>query len=196
MYWKQILLVSLVLALVSGCATKTKQEFEDKEDMVEKVNPFQDEFNQALQLMHQGKLELARVKLTAIHEKAPVLSGPMLNLALIAVQMKENSTAREWLDKVLALMPNHPVALTYSGLLAREEGMFALAEQNYRKALAGSPDYTPAIRNLAILLDLYRGKPEQALPLYERYQELQKTPDPQVNDWIFDLKQRLEAQAQ
>ncbi len=198
-----ILMASLILALLAGCASKQEKVPDLAADMAtaeaamkQAVSPYKGEFEVAVKLMQDGKLDEAKTRLLAIHKKAPNLTGPMLNLALIAVQKKQREGAREWLEKVLTLVPGHPVALTYSGLLAREDGMFSLAEQQYRLALKGHPNYTPAIRNLAILLDMYRGKPAEALPLYERYQSLQKTPDPQVNDWIFDLKQRLSAEAQ
>jgi lipoprotein NlpI len=193
-------MTGLMLALLAGCASKPEAPDPVAEmasadaAMQEAVNPYKGEFEAAVKLMQEGKVDDAKTRLLAIHKKAPNLTGPMLNLALIAAQKKQRDGAREWLDKVLTVVPNHPVALTYSGLIAREDGMFSLAEQQYRKALKAHPDYAPAIRNLAILLDMYRGKPAEALPYYERYQALQKTPDPQVNDWIFDVKQRLEAQ--
>lgn len=197
-----ILMTGLMLALLAGCASKPEKVPTLAADMAtadaamqQAVNPHKGEFEAAVKLMQDGKLDEAKARLMAIHKKAPNLTGPMLNLALIAVQKKQKQGARDWLDKILALVPGHPVALTYSGLLAREDGMFSLAEQQYRLALKGHPNYTPAIRNLAILLDMYRGKPAEALPLYERYQSLQKTPDPQVNEWIVDLKQRLTAEA-
>lgn len=198
---KNVAMTGLMLALLAGCASKPEAPDPVAEmasadaAMQEAVNPYKGEFDAAVKLMHDGKVDEAKERLMAIHKKAPNLTGPMLNLALIAAQKRQRDGAREWLEKVLTVVPGHPVALTYSGLLAREDGMFSLAEQQYRKALKAHPDYAPAIRNLAILLDMYRGKPAEALPLYERYQTLQNTPDPQVNDWIFDVKQRLESGA-
>jgi len=194
-----IAMTALVLVLLGGCASKQESPDPAAEmasadaAMKEAVNPYKGEFEAAVKLMRDGKLDAAKTSFLAIHKKAPNLTGPMLNLALIAAQKNQRDGARDWLERVLILVPNHPVALTYSGLLAREDGMFSLAEQQYRKAIKAHPNYAPAIRNLAILLDIYRGKPADALPLYERYQSLQKTQDPQVNDWIFDVKQRLEA---
>ena len=70
--------------------------------------------------------------------------------------------------------------------------MFEASEAFYRQSLAADPSYLPAIRNLAILLDLYLGRLQEALPLYEQYQSMLDKPDSQVKDWIFDLKRRLE----
>ena len=82
-------------------------------------------------------------------------------------------------------------SLNQLGLLAREQGKFEQAEQYYRQALAIQPDQPQVLRNLAILLDLYRGKLAEALSLYQRYQGLLEEEDAQVKDWIFDLKNRL-----
>jgi tetratricopeptide (TPR) repeat protein len=81
-------------------------------------------------------------------------------------------------------------ALNYLGQIMREKGDFDQAESYYRQALDQNPEDITAIRNLGILLDLYRGQFADALPLYEQYQSLLDEPDPQVKDWIFDIKNR------
>jgi hypothetical protein len=40
---------------------------------------------------------------------------------------------------------------------------------------------------------LYLGKPEQALPHYQAYQQLLPAPDKQVDSWVADLQRRLNA---
>src|SRR5690606_33140267 len=82
-------------------------------------------------------------------------------------------------------------SLNQLAMLAREKGQFEQAEKHYRQVLALEPANPVVIRNLAILLDLYRGKLDEALALYEQYQSLQEEPDAKVKDWIFDLKNRL-----
>jgi tetratricopeptide (TPR) repeat protein len=95
-------------------------------------------------------------------------------------------------DDILQNLPSFKLkAYNYLGLIARTEGDFDGAESAYRSALAIDAEFLPALRNLAILLDLYRGEIAQALPLYERYQGLLAEPDAQVKDWIFDIKSRL-----
>ena len=81
-------------------------------------------------------------------------------------------------------------ALNYLGQIMREKGDFDQAESYYRQALDQNPEDITAIRNMGILLDLYRGQFADALPLYEQYQSLLDEPDPQVKDWIFDIKNR------
>lgn len=98
-------------------------------------------------------------------------------------------------SKVNRILENLPLfkmqAHNYLGMIARTEGAFDEAESAYRSALNIDADFLPALRNLAILLDLYRGDIAQALPLYERYQSLLDEPDAQVKDWVFDIKSRL-----
>jgi tetratricopeptide (TPR) repeat protein len=181
---------TLAIVLFLGACASQQQEAPNGAEKAE-VDPMLEQFEHGILLMHQGKLEQAKKIMLAIHEHAPRLTGPMLNLALIHIRLGDKGSAADWLDKVLKLIPHHPVALTYSGLMAREEGMFALAEARYREALAGAPEYEPAILNLAILLDRYRGRLPEALALYERYQAMQRQPDPKVKDWIIDLRRRL-----
>jgi tetratricopeptide (TPR) repeat protein len=82
------------------------------------------------------------------------------------------------------------------GLIARQQGQFDQAEAYYRQALALDAENPSTLKNLAILLDLYKGKLAEALVLYEQYQsniggaEAHVT-DPKIKDWIYDLKNRL-----
>ncbi len=80
------------------------------------------------------------------------------------------------------------------GLIARQQGNFDKAETQYRQALAVDSGNPTTIKNLAILLDLYRGKLTEALALYEQYQSIVGDSDPKIKDWIYDLKNRLPAE--
>ena len=84
------------------------------------------------------------------------------------------------------------ISLAY---IAREEGRFDEAEQYYRQVFEIEPNNLMALKNLGILLDLYRGRLRDALVLYEQYQLLQKQPDTQIKDWIFDIKSRIEVES-
>lgn len=93
---------------------------------------------------------------------------------------------------------NHDLFLSHTynqlGLIARQAGQFSEAESYYRKALELNDSNPKAIKNLAILLDLYQGKLKQAYELYLRYEELVGETDPKVKDWLYDLKNRLPAE--
>jgi Tfp pilus assembly protein PilF len=86
------------------------------------------------------------------------------------------------------------------GLITRQQGQFDQAEAYYRQALALDAESLITLKNLAILLDLYKGKLAEALVLYEQYQSKiggsgsdSKITDPKIKDWIYDLKNRLPA---
>lgn len=86
------------------------------------------------------------------------------------------------------------------GLIARQQGQFDQAEDYYRQALALNPENPSTLKNLAILLDLYKGKLAEALVLYEQYESKldgsdSQIMDPRIKDWIYDLKNRLPAEA-
>lgn len=184
---KIIILVSFSFILL-GCAKGVKEE-----QLAEPgVSPmFQADYEDALKSLRSGDLEDAKAKFRTLHTNQPQYAGPLVNLGIVAYQEKRYEQATAYFEKALELKPNHTQALNYMGVLARIDGRFGEAEGYYRHAIKIDPNYRLAIRNLGILLDLYGGRIEEALALYERYQSLQDEPDPKVKEWIFDIKQRL-----
>jgi Flp pilus assembly protein TadD len=79
--------------------------------------------------------------------------------------------------------------LTELGVTQRQLGRLEDAMASYAKAVVADPDYPPANRNLAVLLDLYLDDPVRALPYLERYQA-QVGEDKLANAWVADLRQR------
>jgi Flp pilus assembly protein TadD len=75
------------------------------------------------------------------------------------------------------------------GLVQRQRGQFEAAAGSYAAALALDPGFTPALRNLAILHDIYLDDPATALDLLEQYQTLTGEDRP-VTSWIADVRQR------
>ncbi|HTP39341.1 MAG TPA: tetratricopeptide repeat protein [Steroidobacteraceae bacterium] len=75
------------------------------------------------------------------------------------------------------------------GLTLRAAGKFKEARDAYQQAITLQPDYAPAHRNLAVLLDLYLNDPVMALSEFERYKELTSEDKP-VSNWIAELRQR------
>jgi tetratricopeptide (TPR) repeat protein len=80
--------------------------------------------------------------------------------------------------------------LNQLGVEFREKGQFDKARENYERAIALDPAYTPAILNLGILQDLYLGDAPAALLQYQRYLALSNPPDAQVSKWVAELKIR------
>jgi tetratricopeptide (TPR) repeat protein len=118
-------------------------------------------------------------------------AGPWVNLAVIYSQDDRYDEAMDALDQALVLNPEHAAALNQKGILLREQGEFAAAEQAYRSAISADPGYAIAHYNLGVLLDLYLRRQTEALAAYETYQSLRNEPDETVARWIVDLRRRL-----
>lgn len=153
-----------------------------------------DMFVQAVAAHQDGDIDLAVKRYEAFLTEQPEHAGAWFNLAQIAREAQNDKLAAEHAGKALAADGGHKQSANLLGQMARERGKFELSEQYYRHALNTDPLYQPALRNLAILLDLYQGRLDEALVLYQRLQNLGNN-EPRLKDWIFDLKRRLEARS-
>lgn len=185
-------IVFAMMAWLAGCATTSdSQEQAAVAQKQARQEALQQDFNEAIHAMESGNSESARQQFEALHEKHPERTGPLANLGILAMEAGDQAQAKARFDQVVALDSSHASALNHLGVMARENGEFEQAEAYYRDALAAEPDHLPAIMNLAILLDIYLGRPGEALPLYEQYQSMAKEPNPRLKDWIFDAKNRI-----
>jgi len=141
-----------------------------------------EKYKQALALMTNKEWLKAEQLFDQVLVSQPQLSGAYVNKALIAIQQKNSSRANKQLNKALAVNPLNPYAYEIKGRIARLNGHFKQAEQNYLKALDIWPEYPEAQVNLAILLELYRGRLLDAHKYYSAYLALQ-TDDQQVQRW-------------
>jgi Tfp pilus assembly protein PilF len=185
-------IVLAMMAWLAGCATTSEpQEQAAVTQEQARQEALQQDFIEAVNAMENGNSESARQQFEALHEKHPERTGPLANLGILAMEAGDQAQAKARFERVLALDSSHAAALNHLGVMARENGGFDQAEAYYRNALAAEPDYLPAIMNLAILLDIYLGRPGEALPLYEQYQSMAEEPNPRLKDWIFDAKNRI-----
>lgn len=187
------LLLLVFVTTYSGCALIEKSSSDGVEVKTQETpNTAEQQAFDAIVVAHKnGDLVRAEQGYDEFLVRYPNNVSARINLAHIALQTKNTDLAEQRLSEVLKLEPTNAQALTLSGVISREKGEFDAAEASYRTALAARPDYVPAIRNLGILLDLYRGRLPEALEYYERAQSLEEEPDPKLKDWIFDIKRRI-----
>lgn len=185
---------ALVALLVSACATKAPEPAAPVDDAAaQRKAAYQAALVTVLDAWRDDALEDTVAGLQRLTERYPDELEGWVNLGVAYYRQADYARAGRALNKALSVNPQSKVALNYLGLVARQQGAFAEAEAYYRRALEQDPDYPAAVRNLAILLDLYRGQLVEALALYEHYQRLVgDSHEPRLKDWIFDIKARIE----
>ena len=147
-------------------------------------------YKQALTLMTKQEWLKAEKLFNEILVIQPQLSGAYVNKALIAIQQKNFSGADHQLDRALEVNALNPYAYQMKGRVARLTGDFEAAEKSYLKALDIWPEYPEAQVNLAILLELYRGRLLDARKYYSSYLELQAD-DQQVQRWLAGVEIKI-----
>src|SRR5690606_7040561 len=123
----------------------------------------------------------------------PELAGPLVNLGIIYWRQEKLAEAEKFFNQALAGNALNNDAYIQFALFLRDQGRFAEAEAQYRKALEVWPHNAAAHRNLGILYDLYMGKFDEALKHYEMVLRLSRGPNKEVEGWIIDLKRRMAA---
>jgi len=148
------------------------------------------QYKQALLLMKNKQWQAAEQLLDKVLLSQPQLSGAYVNKALILVNQKQLNRANKQLDKALAVNEINPYAHQLKGRVARLNGQFAQAEKSYLEALSIWPEYLEAQINLAILLELYRGRLLEARKYYISYLVLQPE-DVQVQRWLAGVEIKI-----
>ena len=148
------------------------------------------QFAAAQNAMRNQQWSQAEKLLLQIISSNDKLSGAHLNLANIYAAQKEKDKAETSYEMAIFANPNNIDAYNQFAIFKREQGYFVGAENLYKKAINVWPFHAASHKNIAILYDLYLGKPEQALPHYEAYLQLTGE-DKQAASWIADLQRRL-----
>ncbi len=148
-------------------------------------------FRDAVAAMQQKNWPQAESLLQALTVANPTLSGVQLNLGIVYRAKNDLPKAAEAFNRAITVNPKNIDAYNQLALLKRESGEFAAAETLYQKALSVWPFHPESHKNIAILYELYMGKPEQALPHFQAYQQLLSAPDKQVDSWVADLQRRV-----
>ena len=149
-------------------------------------------FAEAIGLLDAGQRQSSIDKLTFLTSESPMIAASHINLGIAYHMTGELEAAEERLQNALALdiAARHPVVHTELGIIYRKLGRFADARSSYEAALAASPDYHFARRNLGILCDLYLADTECALREYESYMATIPDDD-EVAIWIADVSYRM-----
>lgn len=154
------------------------------------ASPLASDYGRAIVLMKANQLDEAFALFEEIQTKAPQLTGPLLNQALIHIQKQQYKEADVLLQKAVATNSKNPFSYNLQGFVYRQLGQFKKAREAYEQALALSPNYAKAHFNLGVLAELYLQDLPLALTHYEAYQNTQTEADSTVAKWVIDLQKR------
>ena len=182
------------MLLLSACASgptnkKTAASPASDFSKVRVSSTVQNQFNQAIDLLKQGKYEPAINLLKEVVSREKKLPAPFINLAIAYHKTEKLDPAVESLKSALELDPGNAVANNELGLIYRKQGKFQQAREAYEKAIISNPTYLPAIRNLGVLCDIYLQDYRCAYEQFETYLKYEE--DETVKIWLADVKRRL-----
>jgi Flp pilus assembly protein TadD len=147
------------------------------------------DFSRAVALARAGKDDEAELEFQQIATGYPAYPGALVNLGILYRKHGDLAKSDQSLHAAVQRDANDAEAWSELGVTLRLEGKFHDAVDAYNQAISVKPDFAPAYRNLAIVLDLYLGETATALAAMEHYKDLAPD-DKAVTGWIADLKQR------
>jgi tetratricopeptide (TPR) repeat protein len=137
-----------------------------------------EQYKKALKHIDKKQWQQAKSLLDEISKAQPQLSGAHYNKAIIAKAQHKNIIALAEVNKAIKANELNLYAHHLKGQLLRLKGDFAGAEQSYLTALSIWPNYADVHVNMAVLLELYRGRLLDAHQYYKSYLIL--VPDDQL----------------
>jgi len=148
------------------------------------------DFREAMGLLEDERHEEGIALLVELAEVAPHAIAVQINLGIAYAKVDELEQAASHLELALGLNPRHPAAHNELGIVRRRQGRFEDARGHYEAALEFYPGFHLALRNMAILCDVYLSDRECAIEYYERY-AVAAPEDQKVSMWIADLRTRV-----
>jgi len=136
-----------------------------------------------------GDAARSEQEMKALASDVPSAAGPLLNLGILAARGGRYLEAESLLAHAEHLSPQNASVLAEHGRVLRYLGRFVEAERAYRDALALEPDTVSVRRNLGILLDLYLGRPNDAVGEWRRAIELEGG-DKMLEGWVAEVTHR------
>ncbi len=144
----------------------------------------------AINLMAKQDWPAAIAAFDQVIKSNPELSGAYINKAIIAFKQDDVEQALNWAKQAVTINDKNPYGHNLLGQIYRLKGEFDKAESHYLIAIDIWPDYADAYLNLAVLLDLYRGRLLDAQSFYQAY--LDYNPDDKVvNKWLAALNIKI-----
>jgi tetratricopeptide (TPR) repeat protein len=198
---RNVFIAFTIASVMSACATTGASRKPARIEVQDQVgftiteearisNNIRVDYDAALDLLEQGRLDEGIARLELVAETAPELSAPRIDLGIAYHRVGKLDAAETQLRLALAANSNHPTAYNELGIVFRKTGRFTEAKQSYESALAIYPGYHFARRNLAVLCDLYLVDLTCALENYEAYMETVPEDD-EVQMWITDIRNRI-----
>lgn len=154
------------------------------------------DYEAAMADMDAGRVADAEGVFEALAEAYPASTGPQRQLARLALQRGDAEAAVTHLEAARLVCADCAALLTELGLAERVRGAFERAREAYEAALAENPDFAAAHFDLAVLHELYLGRPGDAIQHYERYLELagETAEQRRIEAWIARLEREADAQ--
>jgi len=159
----------------------------------EQVDFYQQFYEEALDSLKSGKIDLALDLLKQVSTDAPDKPFVFTNLGLVYFKLEKPDLAEQAFQEAIKRDDDDAVAHNHLGVLHRQNGKFEEARNHYQRAIKIDSRYARAYLNLGILFDIYFQDLKQALLHYQKYQTLISEENSQVAGWIADIERRLKS---
>ncbi len=201
-FYKNLTVLCLLLpALLGGCsASSLMQVAGSAADSTQVQAParVQRDYRKAVSALQAGDYAQAEAALQSFVAEYPGYANAYVNLAIVVAKRGDSEAAVRLLQHAIEVDAGNVYALNRLGLIRRQQGEFAAAEQAWLEATRVNPDYPNAWYNLGVLYDLYLQDLDAAVNHYQRYYDLAAAADSAgetetagVQRWIADLQRRI-----
>ncbi|MDE3104955.1 MAG: VCBS repeat-containing protein [Acidobacteriota bacterium] len=137
------------------------------------------DFTYGVALFQHGYLDQAAASFEQVVKDKPDSAEGYYNLGTLNLRRGDDTLARQYLQKTLALRPEYPEAWNNLGMMAARAGNTSEAIRDFETSLQQRPNYPVALLNLG---NLYRRTGDFARAASNLQQALALTPDdPEVN---------------
>ena len=193
---KLTLAASISGILLAGCAgtpavNKVIPASDTQQKPAAPVKDAEGKHQYVLALMNDENWQEAATELEILTAARPGLAAPWVNLGIVHTMLGDSTAAESAFKRALDANDDSAEAWNQLGMLYRRSGQLDEARNAYNSGLQSSPDHAELHWNLAILHDRYLPDPVIALAHYERYQQLTKSDDPQLTQWIASLREQV-----